>query len=572
MELKKLRKQNGFTQEECAEFLNISLRTYNKYENHSDKIVESKYDLYCKKLNENLNKNLENNSLLDNINFITSVKIGNELNDFVQLVSKYKKRKCFTQIKDYLYDDNYNKVLILYGLRRTGKTTLIRQSILDMNESDRKKAAFIQITNSNNLSDLNHDLKLLMKNGFKYIFIDEVTLMNDFIEGSALLSDIFVPNGMKIVLSGTDSLGFWISHDEQLYDRCILLHTTFISYNEFKNVLGISGIDNYIRYGGTMSIDGIHYNENNLFSSENVVDEYVDSAIARNIQHSLKCYQDENHFRNLKELYEKNELTNVINRVVEDINHRFTIDVLTKDFISHDLGISARNLRKDRNNPTDILDNINVETFTQRLKEAFEILNKNEQNIEIKDIHKEEIKEYLYALDIIKEIDLEFLPTSNVKNSLTVITQPGLRYSQAKILIEKLMMDKVFEDISARERKLITERILNEIKGRMMEEIVLLETMIAKKDKKVFKLQFAVGEFDMVVVDSKNITCEIYEIKHSTEIINEQQRHLLDDKKCKDTEFRFGKITNKYVIYRGEDKTLDNGIKYLNVENYLENL
>ena len=133
-------------------------------------------------------------------------------------------------------------------------------------------------------------------------------------------------------------------------------------------------------------------------------------------------------------------------------------------------------------------------------------------------------------------------------------------------------MDKIFEDISASERKTIIDRILNEIKGRMMEEIVLLETSIAKKDKKILKLQFSVGEFDMVVVDTKNITCEIYEIKHSSEIIKEQQRHLLDEKKCRETEFRYGKITDKYVIYRGEDKTLENGIKYINVENYLVKL
>ena len=71
-------------------------------------------------------------------------------------------------------------------------------------------------------------------------------------------------------------------------------------------------------------------------------DEYVDSAIARNIQHSLKNYQYETHFRSLKELYEKNELTSVINRIVEDINHRFTLEVLTRDFSSHDLRVSAK--------------------------------------------------------------------------------------------------------------------------------------------------------------------------------------------------------------------------------------
>ena len=64
----------------------------------------------------------------------------------------------------------------------------------------------------------------------RYVFIDEVTLMDDFIDGAALFSDVFATSGMKIVLSGTDSLGFIFSEDEQLYDRCILLHRTFIPF------------------------------------------------------------------------------------------------------------------------------------------------------------------------------------------------------------------------------------------------------------------------------------------------------------------------------------------------------
>ena len=50
------------------------------------------------------------------------------------------------------------------------------------------------------------------------MFIDEVTLLNDFIEGAALFSDVFAASGMKIVLSGTDSLGFMFTGDEELYD------------------------------------------------------------------------------------------------------------------------------------------------------------------------------------------------------------------------------------------------------------------------------------------------------------------------------------------------------------------
>ena len=37
----------------------------------------------------------------------------------------------------------------------------------------------------------------------------------------------------------------------------------------------------------------------------------------------MKNYQNEGHFKALRELYEKDELTSAINRIVEDINHRF---------------------------------------------------------------------------------------------------------------------------------------------------------------------------------------------------------------------------------------------------------
>ena len=48
------------------------------------------------------------------------------------------------------------------------------------------------------------------------------------------------------------------------------------------------------------------------------------------------------------ELYEKNELTNAINRVIEDMNHEFLASVLTRTFKSSDLGIVSRQLMTDR--------------------------------------------------------------------------------------------------------------------------------------------------------------------------------------------------------------------------------
>ena len=505
---------------------------------------------------------------LNPVSYATNVRIGNQLKRFAEGVKGYRHRYCFSQLKDYVFGNNIDKVFVLYGLRRTGKTTMIRQIFLEMNSEQLEKTAFIQVSYNTTLSELNQDLNKLEASGYQYIFIDEVTLIAEFTEGAALFSDIYASSGMKIVLSGTDSLGFVFASHEQLYDRCVMLHTTFISYKEFEMVLGISGIDNYISYGGTMSMGGVDYNENSSFASLQKTNEYVDSAIARNVQHSLKYYQDGGHFRGLFDLYEKNELTSAINRVVEDMNHRFTKNVLLKTFKSNDLGISKRNLLRDGYVLSAM---VNENLVNEAIKTMLEILDVHEQSICVDEHHAYQIKEYLSLLDLIVDIDLLYLTSDIQKTLITTISQPGLRYAQAQALIDSLMRDSKFSTLSIVQKRDIIQRILSEIKGRMLEEIVLLETKIACAKKHVFKLQFAVGEFDMVIQDQEHLTCELYEIKYNDSIHSNQYRHLKDEQKCLQVEHHFGIIISKNVIYRGDNKNVD-GISYINVEEYLKSL
>lgn len=508
-------------------------------------------------------------TLVEEYQYFSSVLVGKELKEFIEPIKDFKKRECYKEIQDYVYGKSIDKVFILYGLRRTGKTTLIKQLICDMDESTFSKTAFVKMDSSINLAKINLDLKNLTKMGYKYIFIDEVTLMEDFIEGAALFSDIYAARGIKIVLSGTDSLGFLFSEDRELFDRCFMIHTTFIPYREFTNVLGINGIDNYIKYGGTMSLSGNNYNFPTSFRNEQTTDEYIDSAIANNIQHSLKNYQNGNHFRNLSDLYEAKELTSVINRVVEHENKKFTIDVLTKAFVSSDFSLTAKNLIRERKNPTDILYLVDKEKITEWFRKELNILNKPEMKVEITNAHVNEIKEYLKLLDLIIDIDVVNISNLDDRECQTVISQPGMRYAQAKALVEALVMDKLFQTISAKDRSFVTDRMLSTIEGKIMEDIVLLETKMAKPNCEIFKLRFAVGEFDMVIFNPQTVSCEIFEIKHSKEAHPSQFRHLIDEQKLKETEFRYGDITRRCVIYNGESH-IENSIEYINVEQYLK--
>ena len=513
--------------------------------------------------------------------FETSVVIGNRLLAMTKGVRNLKERDCFKQLQKYLNSDATDRVCLVFGLRRTGKTTMLRQAVLKMTTEQASKTAYIKAKGTDTMAAMNRDLEKLLELGYENVFIDEVTLMEDFIDSAALFSDIYATQGMKIVLSGTDSLGFWFALHQELYDRAITIHTTFIPFREHSRLLGIDSIDDYIRYGGTLRAGELDFDDEDVnaedasFRDDESTRRYIDTAICKNIQHSLSCCKDGGYFRHLQSLYEAGELTGAINRIIEDMNHRFLIRILINKFKSHDLGSAADVLRRERDpeRRNDILDRIDKDAVTKRLMDLLEIRNREDQSIGITNAHVEEIKEYLKALDLIVDVPSETIIPSAEPLENIIFTQPGMRYCQAQALVHSLAKDELFASLSEQEKTMVSERILEEVRGRMMEEIVLLETFkSAKKNKRVFKLTFSVGEFDMVIYDSKENTCECYEIKHSDQIVPVQTKYLIDEEKLNQTSKRFGDISKRCVLYRGKDTILENGIQYRNIEAYLKNL
>ena len=114
---------------------------------------------------------------------------------------------------------------------------------------------------------------------------------------------------------------------------------------------------------------------------------------------------------------------------------------------------------------------------------------------------------------------------------------------------------------------------MEEVRGRMLEDIILLETAktLDKKRYRVFKLKFERGEFDMVIYDRQDNCCEIYEIKHSDQIVEEQARHLRDSDKCMRAQRRFGEIAKKCVLYLGCETEMGE-VLYYNAESFLKEL
>ena len=570
--LKELRISKGLNQAQCAEYLGMSTRNYQNYENDAAKANTARYHAIFQKL-ESYGQPVVTAAVLSQMpEFHTNVVTGTGLRALANSVAKYGKRDCFSILQKFVTGSYDGKICILYGLRRTGKTTLLFQML---SELPIEKTAYIKVQTIDDMSRLTKDLKALYELGYRYAFIDEITLLSDFIDTAAVLSDVFSMMGMKIVVSGTDSLGFAMANRDELYDRSVTIHTSFIPFREYARLLNIRSVDSYIEYGGTLKMENMSFDDPDAafdevaFRDDESTRKYIDTAISRNIQHTLKNDHYGEYFNQLRELYEKGELTNVINRIVQHMNHRFVLRVVEDEFKSHDFGSAKELLLHDL--PAEratVLYDVNEKQILERLKAIIEVKEKSETTVPITQEHIDKVKKYLLMLDLIVNCPEQY--ESGKQAEHIVFSQPGMRYAIAKALVYSLMQDAYFASIPEADKAYITGKILDDVKGRMLEDIVLLEVCkAAPSTMEAFKFKFdAGGEFDMVIYDKTSQNCRIYEIKHSTETNEKQTLHLRDAEKCQIIENRFGPISGKFVLYRGKDKFAE-GVQYLNVENFL---
>ena len=354
-----------------------------------------------------------------------------------------------------------------------------------------------------------------------------------------------------------------------------MVHTSFIPFREYYKLLNIHSIDKYIEYGGTLKMENMSFDDSDIhndevsFRNDESTRKYIDTAISRNIQNTLKNDHYGEYFNQLKEIYNNGELTNVINRIVENINHDFLLKVIEDKFKSHDFGSAKDLLLHDAPSlRAYVLNDVDKDAILQKLKELIEIKEREELKVNITQEIIEKVKQYLIMLELIVNCPTRYESGNYEEHYL--FTQPGMRYAIAKALVYSLLQDTYFNTISEADKNYIINKILEDVKGKMLEEIVLLETFkVIPTSLEVFKFKFnGGGEFDMVIYNKIQNTCQLFEVKHSDKTNDKQTRFLLDEDKCNLIENKYGKITNKYVLYRGESKRIGT-INYKNVEEFL---
>ena len=522
----------------------------------------------------------------------TNVLIGQDLKKIIQdsgAASFSKTRFLVEEIKENFAQNIPKDVLLLYGLRRSGKTVALLQVVRDMDDVQFEQTAYISCEVNQTLSDVVFDLKQLEQQGFSTVIIDEITILEDFPDAAAILFDYFAMSGMKIALAGTDSLGFQFALHSSLFGRASTIHTTVIPFYEFHSIFPEKTLDEYIEHGGTLMRDD---EKNSPFYNKNATIQYIDSAIAKNIQHSLENYSDGMAFGALRNLYANGELTNAIQRIVQQKNREFFLRIIERKFKSADFG-AVETILDQRYKDTPLgnpMGNLNKNQIVDEIKQRLDILNQNERNIPITQEAIYQIEHYLSLLDLTM-----YIPVHHVNDQGTTLskqmafTLPGLRYSQVKEFMDVLAKDPTFLNQNPYVKFEILKTADQNVKGILLEEICF-NTIIPYYERlgnqkgsinpyQVYQINFSFqndpnfqdGEIDLVVQDDEKMTVKLYEIKHSSEIVPEQYKHLKDPMKLKYFTDRGYTIDSCNVLYMGENNDIDSqGVHYINAEEFLD--
>ena len=244
-----------------------------------------------------------------------------------------------------------NKVLVLYGARQVGKTTLVREALRGFSgkvlEINADMAPFVEALSSRNLDQL----KGLVQ-GYDLLFIDEAQRIPDIGINLKILHDQ-IPS-LKIIATGSSSLDLANRVKEPLTGRTWTFQLHPISAEEWAKHKGANDfemglkLDEWLIYGLYPEVLGIE----NHGRKERYLQELTQSYLYKDLLTLANIRYPEKLRQLLKllawqvgSLVSVNELANTlqINRDAVD-NY---LDLLEKSFVIFRLSGFSRNLRKE---------------------------------------------------------------------------------------------------------------------------------------------------------------------------------------------------------------------------------
>ncbi len=434
-----------------------------------------------------------------------------------------EKRDCYSDLKKYMdtYDLHYGKLCALYGLRRTGKTVMMKQCISEMPVEEKEKSAYILCLQGTTMLALRKVLEDLRKEGIENFFIDEITLVEDFQRFANVLSDSYAERG-RVVIAGTDSLGIRMAASDTLYDRAFMIHTTHIPYAEYSRLLKGKSLDEYMEYGGTLV--------NTSYKDNQKREEYLNVAIADNILHAT------------------------VNSILET-NYLEMLDIAGIDEgVKNSLGILNQ-------------DEVETEFQEEHLKELKSYLKDLDLFLYVPQYRSLNKGSRMPDMEIFLQPGMIYAHSSELVQKLAddKAWMEACGINEWKVFIDRadgFVKGEILENI------ILSETFLA-LQGERGSREYYVSQLTIRQGEEGYRGRTA--EADLIVVDLDNKESYLFEVKHSQEMVEEQTRHLMNEDFISYVGEHFAPVKRRAVIYSGPSlRGYD--VDHINAEEYLKEI
>lgn len=566
-------------------------------------LIESE-DKYIEKFNrKSLQNYLLSKGIVDNqkfANHITKMAIKGQQLKTLRFSAKRvdsltvqftKRRKAYEEVEEYVKSDKRDtKICAIYGIRRTGKSTLMEQVAQNLSKEQKLKAWFITCNNDTDFYDVVAFITKMLENGDKYFFIDEITSAKNFQNIGQVLSDVFVKmDNAKIVVTGTDSLGLSLVHRGMMYDRIKFVPTTYTSFSEYSNLTGIDDIDDYVKFGSTLKTD--------CFYSYKETHHYIETSIVSNIIGSLEKSEGLKKYPpTLTELYNNNDLNNAIQRIITRFAQNLAVKLLTVQIKNHPVSLALTNLaQKSEGDKSKVLmsQKINFDKINDSVNYNLGILTTRTFPVEEKHINV--LSDFLEDIGLITTIPvIDSFSNRTFQNDMKIISHPGMFHAILKYTLDELQKNENWlPDASNEDRTKLLEATYTSAVGDILENVVIKDvfellsngekvnkddifgentgrwyvsklSIYDKKSRKDY-------EADLIIFDKEKKETYLFEVKHSKEIDETQSKHLGNERFNQYVEENFGQVKQRVVLYNGKiDTTLN--IPRVSITKFLKEL
>lgn len=495
--------------------------------------------------------------------------------------NKYKPRRCLAKALEFLESDD-NKVVAFYGLRRTGKTTLMKQLGAKLGVEK-----IYQVLEGETMRDVYAKLDECFERKEKLVLVDEITNASDFIENGALLADYYASCGMNVVIAGTDSLGIFLAENKALLDRIEPIDTTYVSFAEHCEVLNTNDMDDYLKHGGLMS----KAKAKEMLEDPVQLKRYLDSAVSDNIAHSLRNAKQSKDFPEVTR-YNERDISLVIRKTVELYNGTITCNFLNSDLQKASITAPVSDAIKKAANVEEKkrFASLDKDALTSEYKAAVNLSCSLEKDATDELIVQ--LTDALFKLNFLSvfenreynQINGIWLATKRLEY---YIVQPAIKNALLQEAKRVLLNSDSLANLTEGQREWLSNQIESDILGQMTEAVVIFETAkCLSKDrylvcKPMFRIEGRpIGEYDMLVYDKKTNEYYGFEIKHSSEMHSEIKNgvHVGQDKNLHNAEIKgvidtnYGNRKHVCVLYNGASGSAPTGTDYLNISDFLVKL